>query len=747
MRSQIKSLLLVVSFLILSLIASVMVLDRQSAEPITVAMQSLINEHQHKMSVIDELLGLEREKASITYLSQSKDAGSLDKLKSVQDQFETKLVEAVSLNLSAENRNKIREVYKLSRALEIELDQAKEQILQNHSEITSNLTSVMSDLKKTGYAQLTEAYEDSQRRMEFAFLLKALAFVLTAIVAFFTVRKLTALERKISREKQRASVTVESMHDAVVTTDDKFNIDYVNEAGLQLFKKPLSELVGQPFTLPFNLFSEHNEHDIRRILIDALDKTHVEMDLFDPLGKPSIAEITVNELMGEDRSGYIVVLRDVTEQRALSKAIEKQARTDALTDLANRSEFEKQLREVIAKQSHTACETSVLCYLDLDNFKVVNDTCGHAAGDELLRQLSKQLKSKLRKNDLLARLGGDEFGVILRDIREEDAVHVAEKLLYTVERFRFCWDAQTFKVGVSIGLVTIGSKGFNEVLSAADQACYSAKDSGRGNVYVYREDDNEIARRKGDMNWSVKLQNAIDNDRFTLHFQFVENFNSPDKIHLEALLRMLDDDNNIIPPMSFIPTAERYNLMESLDKVVVEKVIKMISNYGRSDRDCCVAINVSVLSLINPQFLNFVVNTITDHEIDGNKLCFEISESEAIRNFDNVIEAMKRLKKIGCQFSLDNFGSGFSSFNHLKDLPVNYIKLDGSFMRNIERDGHERKILKSIVDVASAMDIKVIGQFVETQETLDILKTLGVDYAQGYHIHKPAPFGQLTLKD
>ncbi len=424
-----------------------------------------------------------------------------------------------------------------------------------------------------------------------------------------------------------------------------------------------------------------------------------------------------------------------------------QASHDALTGLVNRREFEQRLeRAVVSSLSYG--RTHALCYMDLDQFKVINDTCGHAAGDELLRQLALILKNQLRHRDTLARLGGDEFALLLENCSPEDALHVADGFRAAVDGFRFKWGEKIFSVGMSQGLVMVTPTGGSaaNLLSAADAACYVAKDKGRNQIHVYEPRDLELARHRSEMQWVGRIQRALEEDRLHLYWQEVVPLGRQDGRHVEFLLRMIEDDGSLVLPMSFIPAAERYGLMPQLDRWVIEKALGACRSCLAGVHGAPVqsfAINLSGASLKDPEFRQMLYGNLRDAPDIARTLCFEITETAAIGNLVVVNQFMGELRAFGCRFSLDDFGSGLSSFNYLRNLKVDYLKIDGNFVRNLEHDAVDRSMVESIHRLGKLVGLKTIAEFVESEAALEILRAIGLDYVQGNHLHEAEPLATL----
>ena len=444
-----------------------------------------------------------------------------------------------------------------------------------------------------------------------------------------------------------------------------------------------------------------------------------------------------------DGSGQFIGYRgtglDVTESHLLSQQLNYQASHDPLTGLVNRREFESRLARVVKSCRHDDTEHA-LCYIDLDQFKVVNDTCGHDAGDELLRQISELLKHKLRKRDTTARLGGDEFGLLLERCSLKQANRVAETVREAIDQFRFNWAGRNFRLGASIGVIPINfsSGNITNVMRSADAACYAAKDAGRNRIHVYSEDSIEVAQRHREMQRIVDINQAFDEARLVLYQQPIIALGSQAEQQgglCEVLVRMIDEEGCPVLPTEFLPTAERYNLANQLDTWVVNATLEWLA----ANREISATINISGMSIANDDFLQFVLDMLLRIGIDPERLCFEVTETAAIENMSKANHFIKRLSERGCKFALDDFGSGLSSFAYLKTLPVDYLKIDGFFVRDMTEDQINYELVKSINDIGHVMGKKTIAEFVENQETLEALREIGVDYAQGFGIARPKP--------
>lgn len=434
-----------------------------------------------------------------------------------------------------------------------------------------------------------------------------------------------------------------------------------------------------------------------------------------------------------------------TERKQAIDKVNYLSSHDALTGLVNRSVFERRAERLIASVTKDNRQHA-LCYLDLDQFKVVNDTCGHPAGDELLRQLGAVLQSVVRHRDTLARLGGDEFGILMEHCSIEAAHRVATAIQTAIQDYHFSREGRSFRVGASMGLVAITNKTANltELLKDADAACYMAKDKGRNRIHVHHRDDTVLSERQGEMQWVNRLHHALTENRFCLYAQAIAPLHNSQESHYELLIRMVDEQGDIIPPGAFLPAAERYNLIGALDRWVVEHAfVTLAAHPAFLEQINFISINVSGQSLTDDVFMDFIIQQCHDHVVDGEKICFEITETAAISNLSRADGFISRLKEYGCRFALDDFGSGLCSFGYLKNLPVDFLKIDGMFVKDMVNDPIDHAMVKSINEIGQVMGMQTIAEFVENDEIKGMLREIGVNYAQGYAIHKPEPLNDI----
>ena len=557
-------------------------------------------------------------------------------------------------------------------------------------------------------------------------------------------------------EKERLQVTLHSIGDAVITTDLFGIIDYMNPVAEKLTAWSLSEAIGQPITKIFKAVSEYDHQSCLDPVQMCLEQEKTislgdEILLIDRLGKKysilnSAAPI---QDAGQNVLGIVLVFSDITESRRLSKQLAFHASHDSLTELVNRREFEARLKRAMQTARDHEYQ-HVLCYMDLDQFKIVNDTYGHVAGDELLRQIAALLNKTIRSRDTLARLGGDEFAILMEHCSLVQAHKIAEKVRLAISGSRFHWQNRVIKVGVSIGMVSIcdTDKSSSDVLCEADAACFAAKRAGRDRIHIYQDDNVELARQRNDMQWFSRIHHALEFDRFCLYYQPIYSFNKSKSIRYELLIRMKDSEEKLIFPATFLPAAEHYAITTKIDRWVLKEAfqwLKTIPDHLEKLDHC--AINISGHSLGDKDFLKFLLNLFKETGLPPEKICLEITETAAIANLPDAQEFMKILQDLGCRFALDDFGIGLSSFAYLKNLAVDYLKIDGSFVKNILTDPDDFAIVKSINEIGHTMGKLTIAEFAESPETLQCLNDMGVDFAQGYAINRPRSISEIGLSE
>lgn len=583
-------------------------------------------------------------------------------------------------------------------------------------------------------------------------MLALLAREATAVVhAQMLQQKRRHAESRYQEMHELASVTLGSISDAVVTTDMQGEVVYLNPVAEQLTGWAMEQAQGRPLTTVLQLVDGVSGEPVADPVSLCLGS---EGGLLMPgplnlVSRDGDKEFSVEmraspvrEADGQLR-GVVLIFRDNTELTTLSRQLSYQASHDALTGLVNRHEFEALLEFALAR-SQTDKVTHVLCYLDLDQFKVVNDTCGHVAGDELLKQLTARMRGLIREQDTLARLGGDEFGLLLEDCGLDQARKAVEKIQAMVRGFRFDWRDNSFTVGLSIGLAPIVAEVGNitDILSAADSACYVAKDLGRNQLHVFEQDDVALVRRRGEMQWLQEIRDALETDRFRLFHQPIQPLQDeanhpPSRQYSEVLLRLMGNDGEIVLPNTFLPVAERYHLMPSVDRWVVRHALRLLQAQSECEVPVYYSINLSAQSLCDGDFLDYVLTELAESGVLAERVCFEITETTAIANLGRAMRFIGELKGRGCRFALDDFGSGLSSFSYLKSLPVDFLKIDGLFVKNIDTNPIDKAMVVAINQIAHLMGIETVAEFVTNAAVMAELQTIGVDYGQGHHIARP----------
>ena len=561
------------------------------------------------------------------------------------------------------------------------------------------------------------------------------------------------LEVSLSRSKRQAQYTLESISEGVITTDNEGRIDYMNLAAESMTGSNRDEASGHKTGELFSLIDETD----RRALGDPVERClsirrRVNMGrralLVSRDGKHEHSvEITASPIKGpgSNVSGTVVVMHDVSEIRGLTKQMSYQAAHDALTGLINRREFERRLDEAM-DTARSEQVVHILAYMDLDRFKAVNDSCGHIAGDNMLREVASLIKEQVRDSDFVARLGGDEFGTLLIGCPLDKAQQIASDICNAVANYRFVWQDKIFNIGISVGLVEVSHSSGNlqDVISAADSACYVAKQRGRGQIHVYSARDETVARERGDIQWLRQLQNALRDNRFELAMQpiIATGSGSVSGPSVEILIRMPDERGRTGDSADFLRSAERYQLMPQIDRWVVNAVLAAI-NSGEikiaSQRSC--AINISGQTLSDESFLSFVVEALDHSGVAPGSICFEVTESAISTNVQHAQRFIEVLHGIGCEFSLDDFGSGLGAFSSLKHLPIDYLKIDGTYTRNLATDQVNQEMVAAMIKLARTMEFKVVAEQVEEQEDFDWLRTAGIDFVQGNFVDAPAMLG------
>ncbi|PKH08227.1 bifunctional diguanylate cyclase/phosphodiesterase [Moritella sp. Urea-trap-13] len=556
------------------------------------------------------------------------------------------------------------------------------------------------------------------------------------------------MQQQNTANLQKLSRVVECSLDGIMITDTQGIIEYVNPQFTQITGYSAPESIGKKANFFRSNTTSNTTYNKLWGSISRGEEWADEVQNKRKNGELYWAKVTIIPMTNAsgEITHFIGIQVDITKSRVISKQITYQAKHDMLTGLINRYEFEHQLSDAVCSAQGSRL-THVLCFLDLDQFKIINDTCGHAAGDELLRQVAGLIGDNLQPNDTLARLGGDEFAILIRNSQLAEAVIIANEILEKVKKFQFIWKKNCFSVGVSIGVAEICSTSGNtsEVLIHADLACYAAKDLGRNRVHTYHDNDELLATRDGEFRWVNEIKEALHEDRFELYAQPIVALQDPDhKPIFEVLLRMLDKNGELIAPGIFLPIAERYNLSQPIDRWVIDRTLLWMKTHSQQlaifDH---ISINLSGASLGDNDLLQHIMAKITQANVPPQQIMFEITETAAISNLASATVFINTLSTFGCQFALDDFGSGLSSFAYLKNLPVNILKIDGIFIKDILTNPIDAAMVKSINEIGHLMELKTIAEFVENDAIKQKIEAIGIDFAQGYGVGKPQPINNM----
>lgn len=561
----------------------------------------------------------------------------------------------------------------------------------------------------------------------------------TCLVADISERK--AAEKKIIHAESRYRHLVETAHDLVWSMDLQARWTYLNNASRSIYGCEPEQMMGR-FVREFQI-DEYSEQDFSAFSAILRGKELVQYETAHRDAHANVHHLSFNAKAHRDAEGRVIGIsgtaRDITEQKAFERKLAHQALHDSLTGLANRRQCQQELERVLARVARSGIACS-LFYIDLDQFKYINDTLGHAAGDRLLVEFSSLLRTSVREGDLLSRFGGDEFTVLVYNVDALSAMRVAENLRKVVTDYRYLEVGNVYTISCSIGVAMIDntSTTVDECMAHADLACHIAKSQGRNRCYLYKAEDKNKAGMEADMGWATRVKEMLSQDRMQIVYQPIASVLDGSVRDYEVLVRMVCDDGKIILPGGFMPAAERFGLIHSVDRWMVNRAIERLAQLHRDGNDIRFSINLSARAFEDDTLLPLIREKIRSEKINPHTLTFEITETAAISNLAAAIEFIRELKDIGCQFALDDFGSGFSSFTYLKHLPVDKLKIDGSFVQNMVQTTVDQAMVRSMNQVAHALGKVTIAEFVESQETLNLLRHFGVDFAQGYHIGKPS---------
>jgi diguanylate cyclase (GGDEF)-like protein/PAS domain S-box-containing protein len=563
------------------------------------------------------------------------------------------------------------------------------------------------------------------------------------------VRRREQAEQRLRANQDRFRDFAESAADWFWETDSDMRFTYVSRRSQEVLGVPREKLIGLTIDEVFSEADQPSELTAQpNSERSGLRPFQMQSFWRRPDGMRRVISTSGRPIRDTNAvfHGYRGTSRDISDSYSLTEELGYQASHDTLTNLLNRRAFEQRLQTLLSRIKELPGEHA-LCYLDLDQFKVVNDTCGHIAGDELLKRLAERLQHQVRKRDTVARLGGDEFGVLLEDCPPDRAWELVSNLHKAINEFQFVWNDQSFHVGASIGLVPINSSEttLDELLAAADRACYVAKDEGRNRVHLYRTDDEEIANHQGEIRWVSRIQRALEEDRVVICLQPIRPLppNRPTGEHYEVLVRLIDEKGALVSPAAFLPAAERYNLSVALDQRILDEGLRYFTaDRNRLDGLSIAFVNLSSQTFGSASFLDYILERAQFYNMPPEKLCFEISERTAITRLEDAKEFVDELRRLGCRFALDDFGRGSYSFRYLKELAVDFVKIDGSFVQNMLKDPMDLVMVRSINDIARLSNAATIAEYVEDTATLNKLIEIGIDFAQGYAVGRPVPIGK-----
>lgn len=726
--------------------------------------ETLVNQHQRKLELLNAMYGLARQRSTLLFqMAETPDAFDQDDLFLQFHRNATDFVtlreqllryprtdqesQLLRLQLAASTRNGRLQNALADLIVEGRLEAAREQLageaIPGQEKAMSYLAALSQLVQDQARKLLAEGQNNHQAGVRQLLMVGGITLILILSLLGYVFMRLSAGEDLLHGQ---ASATLNSVNEGVITIDRDARINFMNPVAEQLTGYELAEAYGKHIDHVYRIVNkgkhtplpdpdQEQKNSIDRC--DDLALTHAEGQLL-----PIEDSITSIRNRRGKRKGTAIVCRDVSERRQMNAQLNFQASHDALTGLYNRYAFETKLAESIQNATGPASRSTLL-YLDLDQFKIINDTCGHAAGDELLQQLGREFHNVLRSGDTLARLGGDEFGILLHNCPISGGRRIAEALLKTTAEYHFSWHKHTFRVGLSIGITELNESTLDlqQALREADIACFTAKRQGRNRHQEYRDNDKTVVQHSGELQWVHRLTQALEQDRLVLYSQTILNVsgNNKDEWHFEILLRMLDDNNELIMPGAFIPVAERYGLMPRIDRWVIHAAMQALATTNPANGSLLCGINLCGASLNDETLYAFIEEELNESGLPASSFCFEITETDAITNLGAARHLIERLRGKGCSFALDDFGSGHASYTYLKNLPVDYIKIDGGFIVDLLSEPLDQEIVQSLNRVAHVMDIRTIAEFVEDQKTLEMLALIGVDHAQGYGIGQPEP--------
>jgi diguanylate cyclase (GGDEF)-like protein/PAS domain S-box-containing protein len=559
-----------------------------------------------------------------------------------------------------------------------------------------------------------------------------------------------SIDKKLRKQERLFSAMLHSINDAIVATGTDMTVSFMNSVAEEISGWSESSAKGKPLGSVISILDLRTQKELLAEWTPGADEKPFffsEALVKNAQGRSILVDGSITRIHEKENSseGYLMTLRDITEMRRMSETINYQASHDSLTGLSNREEFSFKLSEILGSLK-TSSDRHALVVIDIDRFKVINDTCGAMAGDDLLRQIASHIQSNISRKDISARIGGDEFAIILKDCEPDDSINVAKRLKDAVESRKFVWQTSAYPVTLSIGIVPLSqeSDSIHAVLASADDACHLSKEEGGNRVSVFHAKDTKFLKRRGEMEWISKINRAAEENRFVLYQQTIAPLNASLDLRpkAEVLIRLVNEDGSIARPGDFIPAAERYNLMPLIDRWVIKNAIgsyKELSDRGSPLKSSLISINLSGPSFLDEALVDVILYEVRRNGLEPSSFCFEITETAAIQNYAAATRFIKRLKDEGFTFALDDFGAGFSSFSYLKNIPVDFLKIDGSLVQTIDESLVSYTMVESINSIGHVMGIKTIAEFVKSPEIKKRLEEMGVDYAQGYHIAEPVP--------
>jgi diguanylate cyclase (GGDEF)-like protein/PAS domain S-box-containing protein len=763
--------------LLLALLLGISVLGIARTEQVNRRLHDVIEEQDAKTGLVAVMLKVARERAQLmVQLFNEQDlairARSSQRYVELGRELDAVTKQLAAMPLSHDERAALQSLLNASQRTHEVRDEVVELLLTGdtnsarrilyergigmHYAFQESMYVLLDKTREATMAMVAEARDSTRYALTLIAAIGGLVLIGATLIAMLVTRQVKRTEYALQLEKELAQVTLHSIGDGVITTDAEGRVEYLNPVAEQYTGWTTKEARGKALADIYRVIDERTGKGLEALAstngVPADENDHgaaVSVRLVDRNGRECPIRYSHAPIRNRDGRvlGMIVVFHDISQIRAMAQQLLWQASHDALTGLVNRREFERRLTELI-DTARTQSREHAIMFMDLDNFKAVNDTCGHSAGDELLRQLTSVMLARMRGSDTLARLGGDEFAALLETCPFDQAVRIANATRETVREFRFVWEDKTFTVGVSIGLVPINadSGNLNRVLSIADACCYEAKNRGRDRVQVYRPEEGEATGKHGELQVVSQINQAFEMGRFRLYRQRIVSLApGPQKEpNYEVLVRMIDRSGNLIPPTGFMPAAERYNLLTSIERWVISSLIEYLHNQwtaGAIPRDASergyYSVNLSGASINDKSLPDFLHTLLRRYQLPAGLLCFEITETTAISNLNAAAELMTELKGLGCRFALDDFGTGMSSFAYLKYLPVDVLKIAGMFVKDMATDEMDYAIIEAINRIGHILGMETVAEEVEDAETLEKVSNLGIDFAQGYFIAAP----------